>query len=75
MRGRFADYQDLLKRIQATFSRGGEPGPSESEVLAPVLEAGTQRVEVEREDDDEEADVAAGEGLGASTASATSNHN
>ena len=37
--GCFADYQDLLKRIQATFSRGGADGPSEDDVLAPVLQA------------------------------------
>ena len=34
----FADYQDLLKRIQATYSRGGEQA-SENDVLAPVLVA------------------------------------
>jgi len=38
-RGAFADYQDLLKRIQATFSRSGPGSPSEEDVLAPVLRA------------------------------------
>src|SRR5687768_7487568 len=33
--GVFADYQDLLKRIQATFQRHGE-GSTEDEILAPV---------------------------------------
>lgn len=38
VRARFADYQDLLKRIQATYSR--QPGgATEEQVLAPVLEA------------------------------------
>jgi DNA replication protein DnaC len=36
--GVFADYQDLLKRIQLTFSRSGD-GPTEEEVIGPVLEA------------------------------------
>lgn len=36
--GCFADYQDLLKRIQATFQKGGD-GPSEDELLGPVLTA------------------------------------
>ena len=35
--GAFADYQDLLKRIQATFSKG--QGLSEDQVVQPVLEA------------------------------------
>jgi DNA replication protein DnaC len=39
VRGAFADYQDLLKRIQATFSRSGPGSPSEEDVLAPVLRA------------------------------------
>jgi len=39
VRGAFADYQDLLKRIQATFSRQGPGGPSEEDVLGPVLTA------------------------------------
>jgi DNA replication protein DnaC len=38
-RGVFADYQDLLKRIQASYSRGPGEGPTEEDVLAPVLEA------------------------------------
>ncbi|MEM7247363.1 MAG: ATP-binding protein [Acidobacteriota bacterium] len=36
--GVFVDYQDLLKRIQATYG-GGEGRPTEDEVLAPVLKA------------------------------------
>jgi DNA replication protein DnaC len=35
----FADYQDLLKRIQATFSHAPGEGDTESTVLQPVLEA------------------------------------
>jgi DNA replication protein DnaC len=38
VRAVFVDYQDLLKRIQLTFSRGGG-GATEEEVIAPVLEA------------------------------------
>lgn len=40
VRACFADYLDLLKRIQATFGRGSsDEAPSEWDVLAPVLEA------------------------------------
>ena len=35
----FADYQDLLKRIQMTYSRSGGEGLTEEQVLGPVLEA------------------------------------
>ena len=34
----FVDYQDLLKRIQLTFSRSAG-GPTEEDVIGPVLEA------------------------------------
>jgi DNA replication protein DnaC len=38
VRAVFVDYQDLLKRIQLTFSRSGG-GVTEEEVIGPVLEA------------------------------------
>ncbi len=37
--GCFADYQDLLKRLQATFNRSAGEGVTEDDILAPVLEA------------------------------------
>jgi DNA replication protein DnaC len=37
--GCFADYQDLLKRIQGTFGRQGSDGPTEDDLLGPVLTA------------------------------------
>lgn len=37
--GVFADYQDLLKRLQATYSRQAGEGPTEDDILQPVLEA------------------------------------
>lgn len=37
--GCFADYQDLLKRIQATFGKQSAEGPTEDELLGPVLTA------------------------------------